>query len=297
MEKLTQSLLQEYSYKLKQKQIEVESYKDFANSFPKFKALYIEYNDLIIQSFLNNAKVDTTKINSLNTKIKSLALELEIDLKKLHISYDCEKCKDTGKIGSKFCDCFLKKLKILQSLEYSINLNKQHTFENSLHEDMQVNNISKIYSTLQKWCKNINNTLIKNINLLGDTGCGKTYLLESISNYFLENDKDFIFTTAFSLNHECRKYHCSQDSLLEQFLSTPILIIDDLGTEPMLNNITKEYLYNILNERQNKITLISTNLSFENLLERYGSRITSRLAKKDTSLCVEFKGKDFRTKI
>ena len=42
----------------------------------------------------------------------------------------------------------------------------------------------------------------------------------------------------------------------------PLLLIDDLGTEPLMENITVTQLFNLLNERQNrgKHTVISTNL-------------------------------------
>ena len=72
---------------------------------------------------------------------------------------------------------------------------------------------------------------------------------------------------------------------MESFLNCDALIIDDLGTEPMLKNITQEYLYNIINLRQinKKATLISTNLIPEQLVLRYSLRTMSRLNNKQLS--------------
>lgn len=74
-----------------------------------------------------------------------------------------------------------------------------------------------------------------------------------------------------------------------------LLIIDDLGTEPIKNNVTVEYLTAFLSERLNneKAFIITTNLSSEDLLKRYSERLTSRLS---SSSCAQFKlnGKDLR---
>ena len=57
-----------------------------------------------------------------------------------------------------------------------------------------------------------------------------------------------------------------------------LLIIDDLGTE-LSNTFTNSMLYTCINERQlhGKSTVISTNLSLEQLRDRYSERIFSRI--------------------
>lgn len=75
-----------------------------------------------------------------------------------------------------------------------------------------------------------------------------------------------------------------------------MLVIDDLGTEPMLKNVTVEYLLLVLEERQTRgrATVITTNLTGENILNRYGERIYSRLSHKQYSMMIEMKGNDLR---
>ena len=62
-------------------------------------------------------------------------------------------------------------------------------------------------------------------------------------------------------------------------MNAEVLMIDDLGSEPLMQNVTVEQLFNLLNERQNKglSTVISTNLEMSKFRERYTERIASRL--------------------
>ena len=61
-------------------------------------------------------------------------------------------------------------------------------------------------------------------------------------------------------------------------LDCDLLIIDDLGTE-MANTFTVSQLFACLNERllRKKSTIISTNLSLDELQDIYSERIFSRL--------------------
>ena len=76
----------------------------------------------------------------------------------------------------------------------------------------------------------------------------------------------------------------------------PMLLIDDLGTEPMMRNITVEYLFTLLNERAaaKRHTVVATNLTPTQLRERYGERVASRLLDKTCTAPVLFTGKDLR---
>ena len=69
--------------------------------------------------------------------------------------------------------------------------------------------------------------------------------------------------------------------MCEHIFDCDLLIIDDLGTE-CINNMKFSELFNIINTRllnSNKITktIISTNLSLDNLFSTYDERIGSRL--------------------
>ena len=74
-----------------------------------------------------------------------------------------------------------------------------------------------------------------------------------------------------------------QDDFYKNVLDVDLLIIDDLGTE-CLNSMKLSELFTILNTRllnlNNKITktIISTNLSINNIFTNYEERIGSRIA-------------------
>ena len=79
-------------------------------------------------------------------------------------------------------------------------------------------------------------------------------------------------------------------------MDTPVLFLDDLGSEPLMQNVTIEQLFNLINERQARrlSTVISTNLSIKELRTRYTERIASRLTDSRNCLVVTLEGQDVR---
>ena len=79
-------------------------------------------------------------------------------------------------------------------------------------------------------------------------------------------------------------------------LETPLLLVDDLGTEPLMRNITVEYLFLLINERMEAglSTMVTTNLNPAQILERYGERVCSRLFDRASALAIRLEGKDLR---
>ena len=125
-----------------------------------------------------------------------------------------------------------------------------------------------------------------NLLLLGNTGVGKTFLANCIARELLDKGHTVIYLTSFRLFDILEKYKFGKDedstyeaaNQFEYILDCDLLIIDDLGTE--LNNaFTNSQLYLIINERllRHKSTVISTNLSLNNINTSYGERIFSRI--------------------
>ena len=73
----------------------------------------------------------------------------------------------------------------------------------------------------------------------------------------------------------------SQERSDEDLFSCDLLIIDDLGTE-YANSFTQSAFFNCINERllRHKHTIISTNLSIEQIRTNYSERVFSRIAEK-----------------
>ena len=153
---------------------------------------------------------------------------------------------------------------------------------------------------MQKYVEKFPN--VKSINLLftGGVGTGKTCLASAIATGVVEKGYCAKIMSAYEFNSLMLTVHTSpiaeRNALMDDVLTSDLLVIDDLGTEPMLKRVTIEYLLLVIEERQAKglATIITTNLDVERLLARYGERIYSRLSHKQHSMIIQFVGKDLR---
>ena len=160
--------------------------------------------------------------------------------------------------------------------------------------------IEVAYKKMEEWCLKLKTTKFKNVGLFGNTGVGKTFLTEAMANKLMSLGHVVMFTSSFNLNNAFMNYHKAFDenkqAIIAPYLDCDVLIIDDLGTEPVFKNVTLEYLYLVVNERINagKSTVFSTNLTIPDFRDRYGERIMSRLLNKQNSLALKLLGEDIR---
>ena len=118
-----------------------------------------------------------------------------------------------------------------------------------------------------------------NILLYGDTGVGKTFLTHCIAKELMDHSYSVIYFSAAGLfdflakNTFGKRDEIDEDAL-SHICSCDLLIIDDLGTE-LANSFTVSQLFVILNERilRKEATIISTNLSLEDIKAIYSERI------------------------
>ena len=219
--------------------------------------------------------------------------------------YECKKCSDTGRVHGKPCDCYKKeyyKLLLINS-NISTTLASFDLFD----EKLLTNQNQK--ETLIK-CKNFLNSYVSKypsvdkhtIMLSGKTGVGKTFLAQCTANEFIKKGILTLFISAFNMNNNFLKYHTTftedKQSYYEMVYEPDVLIIDDLGTEPLLKNVTTNYLCSLLNDRYDakKITIITTNFGPSEISAKYGERIFSRLFNKADSLLIKIDGDDLRIK-
>lgn len=263
-----------------------------------FQKLYSDYTSLMIENAKKEVygeKVDQKQQDDLKKKFEARLKELKIS--SIIPSYFCKKCNDTGFVDGKYCSCL--KREITNLLLQKSGFEKLEDFKNSdfsIFEDQE--EMKKLYKLMQTWC---NKESDKNlVYLLGQTGTGKTHLLSCMANEFIKQNKIVMLTTAFNLSQMFIRYHSSKEKaeILDDLLSVEVLFIDDLGTEPFFNNITREYTYLIINERRmkNLRTVITSNLTPSELKDRYDERIFSRILDKKTSITLQLKGTDKRLK-
>lgn len=138
------------------------------------------------------------------------------------------------------------------------------------------------------------------ILLSGGTGTGKTVLATAAAREMIRHGHSAVVMSANAFNSLMLKCHTSpyseRDGITSDVMSAEMLVIDDLGTEPVYNNVTFEYLLLVLSERfsHRLPTVITTNLDADDFSKRYNERICSRLFDRRVSKVIEFSGDDLR---
>ena len=268
--------------------------------------------NLVFQIGKNKAfNIIDKKLENELIKIKKLKAEIlqkqGLTVSDLFPKYSCHDCEDTGYIKSKMCHCLKLKINSLiikESGGEKTTLNNFNSFdENITSNEEHRKMLIRLKLKFQTIAKDYENNHPNFIVLSGKTGVGKTFLSECLASEIIDKGNIVSFISAFGMNNMFASYHTTFDNTKATFLNTlldpDVLIVDDLGTEPVLRNITKEYLYLILAERSrlNRMTVITTNLEPKELMSRYNERIFSRLFNKRESFVVQIQGQDLRIKI
>ena len=245
-------------------------------------------------------KIDKSELDKAYEKRNDVVKKLGV-ADKLYPKVHCTKCNDTGRVNDKICSCVKTLTFSSKSENVSFPLHLFSEIDLSLFNDEKAKNF---YLDTAKHLSLIalkgDESKRKNINLIGLSGTGKTFLASCFASAVLSTGKSLVFITAFSFVDRALKYHTTFDENKGDYLSTliepDVLIIDDLGTENMFRNVTAEYLYHVINERQLKgrTTVITSNLSLDAIAVRYGERIASRLFDKKLSYTREFNFDDIR---
>lgn len=273
---------------------EVEMLINSLNNNPEFKKVYNLYVTTQIGYAKSLNENNKPNIDKVEKHLKDLLKQFNLNLSDLQPKYQCDNCRDTGAINGTICSCLQRRV----NNRCSNLLSCQSHFYKFSDCDFKIMNEldKKVYGKLKSWCENYPNINIKNINILGKPGSGKTFFLECMANELRNKGIVVGYQTAIEINELARQYHIGNSFQFSDSINADILLIDDLGTEPMFNNITKEYFYNLINMRQvkNLPTIITSNLSFQDILNRYGERIVSRLANKSISLTISLTSEDKR---
>lgn len=244
----------------------------------------------------------SAKLSDLANKRKELLTSHGYSVDYLDPIYTCSDCEDTGFIDSTPCHCFRRAVTELFYLgSNNKNINPNETFE---HFDLNVyskdcvdpktgknayDHMNSVLQAAERYVREFDQhpedyrDSKRNLLFYGNTGLGKTFLTNCIANE-LKNDgqHSVIYLTAIELFQTFSKSEFERDSdykeIADEILECDLLIIDDLGTE-LSNSFTNSRLFLCINERmiKNKATIISTNLSLDNLCDNYSDRIFSRI--------------------
>lgn len=217
------------------------------------------------------------------------------------VQYSCPKCKDTGFVNGEQCVC-LKNL-IMHDLRSNYRPETDIDSFNKINLEVYDEEFKKGYKNtflqLKKYTEKFPK-VIPFLLLLGSTGVGKSYMASVISNTLTKKGFSSLYLNACELNDIFLKYHLAdiekKSGIFSPLTDCDLLIIDDLGSENIYKNVTVPYLYTLILRRKNKNTIITTNLTHNEIDERYERRISSRLADINFTINVSINGNDLRLK-
>lgn len=222
----------------------------------------------------------------------------------LDIKYSCDRCNDTGYVGTNMCSC-MKKALVKEAYNHSGlgKFLKTQTFKNFdlsyYKDDNDREHMSGILEKAKKYVSDFGKPE-KDSNLLfvGTTGLGKTHITTAIAKGIIDKGYNVVYESAQNVIRAFEMEHFDKDESAryetQRFFECDLLIIDDLGTE-LKNTFTQSCLYNLINTRINagKCMIISTNIvSTSDLYAAYENRLTSRLI--GSFRYFKFVGKDIR---
>lgn len=221
------------------------------------------------------------------------------------VKYYCGKCEDTGYYNYKECECLKAELARI-SIENSgvgdlVKLQRFENFDLSYYAGVEKELVAMTatFNFVKNYAENFVPEKSPNLLFIGATGLGKTHLSTACAKVVIERGNTVVYDTAqnilsdFEQERFRRDYSDSGEKLTQKYFDCDLLIIDDLGTE-LINSFIVSTLYNLINSRINshKPMIISTNLSRNEIMSRYDSRIASRMI--GEFLPFAFYGKDVR---
>ncbi len=221
--------------------------------------------------------------------------------------YSCPLCQDTGYVAGEDglkekCRCFRQRELSLRYAQSNIqDLIQRENFSTLSYEYYQGEDLQHFRAAVElsrSFTENFKEDY-RNLFFYGTVGTGKSFLSGCIAHELLQAGFSVIYFSAAGFFERLARYAFdarNRDTLqdfYEDLFQCDLLILDDLGTE-VTNSFVTSQLFACLNERalRRKSVIISTNLSLEELRDRYSDRIFSRITS-SFSLC-KLTGPDIR---
>ncbi len=248
-----------------------------------------EVSDLELENYKNDIK------NIMQQKL-FLLTENNYPSNYLDDIYSCTDCKDTGVLddGHTWCHCYREKItkQLLKNSNMEDVLKRENfktftldLFSTTVQEDYNISvrdhmrnmlDMAKVYTADFGMQKN-------NVILSGSTGTGKTFLTHCIAENLINRGFMVVYFTAIEMLEFIKSANFNSDANSMQMIrlikSADLLILDDLGTE-YASDYNNTELFSIINYRmirEDKATIISTNLSMNEIRSRYSERLSSRI--------------------
>ncbi len=219
----------------------------------------------------------------------------------------CDRCGGEGYVGTQMCECLQELCRQEQKKELALLTSHIESFDR-FRLDYYSDTVDSKYGAspravmkhnfeiCRKFAQNFSSAS-GNLLFVGGTGLGKTFLSACIARSVAEQGVFVVYESAPHLftKLEKNKFAPTEETSAEaqRFTDCDLLIIDDLGTE-LPGNFVTAALYTLLNDRllAERPTVISTNLTMDEISLRYSPQIASRLRGSYRGLT--FLGEDIR---
>lgn len=295
-------ILNEYALRRERNIAELEERKLAAyKKLPRVEQLEKEKNDLAF-SPLSKATIAAVrkKLGDINGEIERLLKSADLPPDYLELKYDCEICRDTGYTqGDQKTQCACLKQRLMADmLSGSAITGKENfgVFDQSIFSDKaQLDRTKKILNICMDYCANFPDNEVKNLLFMGDPGLGKTFFVNSVAFELTGRGFTVANLTAYGLINGIME-NIRENRRIDGFMDADLLIIDDLGREAVIRNVTVEHIFSIINERlsADKPIIISTHLGPSELEDIYGATLVSRITAPGSFKALKLMGSDLR---
>lgn len=234
-----------------------------------------------------------------------------IDPDTLETTPYCPLCKDTGNVNGRICGCViglcakenLAELGAVLDLEQMDFSNVSLEWYSTAFDPDYGMSSREAAQTVLEVCKGYAGQFpdypCGNLFLYGGTGLGKTFFSGCIAKEVAQKGCWTVYATAGELfaHYEAVKFgrdgSGESQRQVERYQRCDLLVLDDLGSE-MVTPFVQSAFYQLLNERMNRRlhTVISSNLTMDDVRARYSLQVASRLEGEYHAL--PFFGKDIR---
>jgi DNA replication protein DnaC len=241
-------------------------------------------------------------LTELSGRKTQLLLDAGLPADYLEPIYNCPDCRDTGYVDGQKCHCFKQSMITLlyeqSNIQEMLRTENFQTLSYEYYEGDDLSRFKNAVQTCRNFVRNFNSDY-HNLFFYGTVGTGKSFLSGCVAKELIESGHSVIYfsaTALFDLLSKNSFDHKNREDVRDAYADLyqcDLLIIDDLGTE-LTNQFVTSQLFALLNERHmgRKATIISTNLSLEELRNRYSDRIFSRITS-NYEIC-KLSGQDIR---
>lgn len=245
---------------------------------------------------------ETTQIDR---RLKDLEQQREKRIAWLGLhQYLCPRCRDTGYLHGDFCVCMRRRIyagcygvpdlsgpgPTLTDYPYEILDDTVQQPSQATSRELARLSVNALQRIIAQYPNDGRGMIIH-----GFTGVGKTHLVMAGAREAYRAGLDVLFIHAADM-HDLYLHQRLGGGVTLRYLETSgLLILDDLGTEPLTRNVTREALNHLLEVRyERKLpTVITTNE--DDLHGYYGERIASRLHDRSRFTFAKLYGVDLRT--